>query len=303
MDDDKPAKKDFEEKEDMNRKGGKLTSRIPTFHKRPTGGSPNTELNVPKKDTPAQLSQPSEKGGSEEASKSKLLDVRGLPPPFVRVPKTSFDAPFALGMEHVGAGSHSSLSSTPKSQSVEPPFPVVSPRPSLRSQQVFELDKGEPREIEPQTMPEAPMSHPLYKDSINYNVADEPEECNTAEASEPSQTMESSHMESIMDEEPPWEMQQVNVPDLKESTPNVVEPEEKFTDEEPEDLGKGEEHYEPLLCKSESVRDTKDGSTFTAAPEKPAKASKSTKVGFVVVLAERISCSEVSHQKERHQAL
>lgn len=275
----------------MNRKSGKLTSRIPTFHKRPTGVSQNTELNVPKKDVPAPVSQPSEKGGSEEASKSKLPDVRALPLPFVRVPKNSFEAPFAFGMEHVGAGSHSSLSSTTKSESVEPPFVVLSPRPSLRSQQGIEQDKGEPHEIQAETMPDAPMSHPPYKDSISHKLPEEPEACNTAEPSEACHTMESSHVESIMDEEPPWEMQQMNIPDLKESRSSVVEHEEKFTDEEREALDEVEEHYEPLICQSESVRGTKDESTSTAAPEKPAKARKSTKVSFVVLLAERISCS------------
>uniref|UniRef100_A0A3Q3WUK3 PLD phosphodiesterase domain-containing protein n=1 Tax=Mola mola TaxID=94237 RepID=A0A3Q3WUK3_MOLML len=119
-------------------------------------------------------------------------------------------------MEHVGAGSHSSLSSTTMSESVEPPFVVLSPRPSLRSQQGIEQDKGEPHEIEAETMPDAPMSHPPYKDSISHKLPEEPEACNTAEPSEACHTMESSHVESIMDEEPPWEMQQMNIPDLKE---------------------------------------------------------------------------------------
>ncbi|TMS17068.1 hypothetical protein E3U43_001137 [Larimichthys crocea] len=65
--DDKAAKAEFEDKEDMNRKGGKPVSRIPTFHKRP---AQNTELPVPKKDTPVHVAHLSEKAvsGSVEAA-------------------------------------------------------------------------------------------------------------------------------------------------------------------------------------------------------------------------------------------
>ncbi|TDH07971.1 hypothetical protein EPR50_G00111590 [Perca flavescens] len=70
--DEKAARKELEEKEDMNRKGGKLLSRIPTFRPRPTVASQTPELPGSQTDTPVHVAPPPEKAGSVEAEKPKL---------------------------------------------------------------------------------------------------------------------------------------------------------------------------------------------------------------------------------------
>lgn len=297
--DDNSAKKELEEKEDMNRKAGKLVSRIPTFHKRPTGVSQNTELNVPKKDIPAEKAG----SGSVETFMSKLPDVRALLLPSVRVPKVGLEAPSALiSTEHASAFSHSS-STTPKSrglsESVQCPLMTVSPRPSLRPQQgseqlLAEQDERKTLEIEDETMPDAPISHLPCKGSISHKAREDTEEkCNVAESAEACHTPEVSQVEAIMDEEPPWETEPMNIPELKDSrSSSDVEYEDDLTGEECEgqDSGEVEEHHEPLVSQSESLNEAEergsiDESTSTAAPENPAKASstKSTKVSYVVL--------------------
>lgn len=299
--DDKAAKTELEEKEDMNRKGGKVVSRIPTFHKRPSGVSQNMEPNLPKKDIPAHVAQPPEKvgSGSMEALKSKLPDVRALHLPSVRVPKIGFEAPSSfISTEQASAGSHSFLSTIPKSlsESVQCPFTTVSPRPSIRPQQGYEQhlaeqDERETLEIEAETMADVPISHLPYEGSISHKPPeDSEEESNVAESAEVRHTTEVSEVDAIMDEEPPWETEPMNTPELKDSrSSSDVEYEDDLTGEEcgGQESGEVEEHHEPLVSQLDSSivaeeRGSVDESTSTVAREKPAKAS-STKVSYVLL--------------------
>lgn len=306
--DDKAAKQELEDKEDMNRKAGKPVSRIPTFHKRPSGTSQSTELNVSKKDIPAHGAQSTEKAGSGsgEPSKSKLADVRALLPPLVRVPKIGFEAPSAfIGTEHVGAVSLSSSTTTNSqglSESVHHPFMTVSPRPSLRPQQESEhlvALQAKTLETEAEKMPDAPISHLPCEGSISHKSLEDTEErCNVAESAEVCHRDQVNQVEDIMDEEPPWEAEQMDIPDLKDSRSSS---DAEYEDDSPPETCEGQEqgsdevqeHRETLASQSKSLHGAKEsGSTEsvpTAAPEKPAKASttKSTKVSYVVPLPER----------------
>ncbi|XP_076595098.1 uncharacterized protein pld7 isoform X1 [Chaetodon auriga] len=307
-DDNKIAKRELEEKEDMNRKGGKPVSRIPTFHKRPTGVSQNTELPHPKKDATVHLAQPLEKpaSGSVEASKSKTPDVRALPLPTVRTPKIGFDAPSPFAStEQVSAAAHSSLITTPKSwslsESVYCPPMTVSPRPALRPEQGSERDDRKPFEMEAEAIP-APISHLPHEGSISHKPPEDTEEKSDVavksrlsvtasgdaeKSAEIPHRAEASQEEAIMDEEPPWETEPMNILELKDSrSSSDAECEDDLADEKSEDYDSTEvkEHHEPLRSQSESSNLAKkrarvDESVSPVAPQKPAKASsaKSTK--------------------------
>ncbi|XP_071362822.1 5'-3' exonuclease PLD3 isoform X2 [Trachinotus anak] len=296
------AKKELEEKEDMNRKGGKPVSRIPTFHKRPTSASQQAELPVPKKDTPVLVAQPLSKAGcgSVEASKTKPPDVRetALLLPSVRTPK--------IGFEGSAEAIHSSLITTPKSwslsESVQHPFMTASPRPALRPEQGSEQDKA--LEIEADTLPDAPVSHLPHEGSLSQTPQEDAAEKYDVEAksritltasgdSEKSESAEVAHtaevnqVDAIMDEEPPWEKQPMNILEVKDSrSSSDVECEEDSTDENVEhhSVGEVEDHHKPHIIRSEfstlaEKRADVDESTSPVAPEKPAnvRSTKSTK--------------------------
>lgn len=316
--DNKAAKQELEDKEDMSRKAGKPVSRIPTFHKRPSGTSQSTEPNVSKKDAPAHGAQPTEKAesGHGEPSKSKLPDARALPPPSVRVPKIGFEAPSAfIGTGHTSAVSLSSSTTSNSqglSESVHYPFMTVSPRPSLRPQQDAEhlvAEQANTLEIEAEQMPDAPVSHLPCEGSISHKPLEDTEEtCSTAESAEVSHREEANQVEDIMDEEPPWETQQMNIPDLKDSrSSSDAEYEEDSPAEMCEDQDQDQraaelqEHHEKLASQLKSLNvateTSSNDSVPTAAPEKPAKASttKSTKVSYVVPLPDRLTDRQEFH--------
>nr|XP_046263141.1 5'-3' exonuclease PLD3 isoform X2 [Scatophagus argus] len=316
--DDKVAKRELEEKEDMNRKSGKPVSRIPTFHKRPTSTGQNPELPA-KKDTPVHITQLAEKTGSGnvEALKSKPPDVRTLPSPSVRTPKIGLEAPSAfIGTEHTSAAAHSSLITTPKSwnlsESVQCPLMTVSPRPSIRPEQGLEQtlperDRREACETEadiildaPISLPPCDISHKLLEDTEEtYNVSFKGRinlaasgDAEKSESAEIHHASEVSQEEAIMDEEPPWETEPTNIFELKDSrSSSDGENEDELASEKSEvdDSGGMKEHHEPLIrklhsSKLEGVRESIDESTSPVAPQKPAKA-KSTKP------TKRSSCS------------
>ncbi|XP_044060260.1 5'-3' exonuclease PLD3 isoform X2 [Siniperca chuatsi] len=313
--DDKAAKKELEEKEDMNRKGGKPVSRIPTFHKRPTGASQNTELPVPKKDTPLHVAQPPEKAGSGivEATKSKPHGVRETPffLPAICSPKISSQAPsLFISTEQATAMAHSSLSTAPKSwslsDSVQCPPMTVSPRPALRPEQgseqhLPEQDTSKKFGIEAATIPDAPISH-LREGSISQNPQEDKYDVevkkvksritlaasgDTEKLAEIVHTTEVSREEAIMDEEPPWVTEPVNILELKDSrSSSDVECEDDLAGGKSEghDSGEVKEHHEPLVSQSAfsdltEERASVDELASPLAPEKPAKAgsTKSTK--------------------------
>ncbi len=302
--DDKAAKKELEEKEDMNRKGGKLASRIPTFHKRPSGVSQSAESPAQKKDASVHVAQPLDKTGTVEASKTKPHDARALPPPSVRVPRIGAEAssPF-MGTENAAVtAAHGSERTTPKSWSLS-----VSPRPALRPEQGLEQhlpeqDERRSFEIEADTIPDAIISSLPHVDSISHKPPVDTEEENDVEIksavadtgdtekSEPaefSHTTELSKEEAIMDEEPPWETEQMNIHELKDSrSSSDIECEDDSAGEKPE-VPKSEEHHENLTSQSESFSVTEekthvDDLSSPVAPEKPAEVSstRSTEVSI-----------------------
>ncbi|XP_045887251.1 5'-3' exonuclease PLD3 isoform X2 [Micropterus dolomieu] len=304
---DRAAKKELEEKEDMNRKGGKPVSRIPTFHKRPIGASQNTELPVPKKDTPVHVAQPHEKAGvgSVEVSKSKLPDVRetALPLPSIRVPKVGFDAPSPFtNTEQVPGTAHSSLNTVPKSWSLSEfvpcPSMTVSPRPALRPEhrsalRLSDEDESKRFEMESDTTAEGTLSHLPHEGSVSEKPqeddVDEVQSRITLTAS--GDTMKSksadvvhatevSQDDAIMNEEPPWETAQMNILELKDSrSSSDVECEDDLAGGKSEgpDSGEVKEYREPLISQSafsdltEEIAGTEE-SASPVAPEEPAKA-------------------------------
>ncbi|KAM8733753.1 5'-3' exonuclease PLD3 isoform 1-T1 [Acanthopagrus schlegelii] len=303
MPDNKAAARELEEKEDMNRKGGKPMSRIPTFQKRPTSMSQNTELPVPKKDTPVQVAQPPEKVGSVsmEASKSKPFDVRALPPPSVRIPKIGFEAPSSfISTEHTAGAAPSSITTTPKSwslsESLQSPFMTVSPRPALRTEQETEqhLPEQDQRRLDiGDTIPDAPISNLPHEGSFTYKPPEE--KYDTAvrsripltasgdiekpESAESFHTAEITQEDDIMDEEPPWGTEPMNAHDLKDSrSSSDAECEDDLEDEKSGGHNSGDlkECHEALTSQAESsnVKDERantDETTSPVAPEKPAK--------------------------------
>lgn len=250
LDGDKTEKIELEDKEDMNRKGGKPVSRIPTFHKRPPGVSQNTELPVPKKESPANVVPEKAGSGSVEVSKSKVPDIRErvLPLPSVRAPTTGFDGPSAFTSTESTA--YSSLFTAPKSrsllESVQNPLMTVSPRPAIRPGHDQEESQT------PEVKADVPVTHLPHEHSpglkMQGNGAEkrEPEfKCMTAppdsghltlESGESTQVMEEipDTVDAIMDEEPPWDTEPTYVPELKvsESSSSEAECEDDSHDSE-----------------------------------------------------------------------
>ncbi|XP_029367758.1 phospholipase D3 isoform X2 [Echeneis naucrates] len=303
------GKKELEE--DMNRKGGKPVSRIPTFHKRPSSGNQHTELPIPKKDTLVHGAQPHVKvgGGSVEASKSKPSDFKetALPLPSVRAPKISSES-FA-GPE-AAATAQSYLITAPKSwgfTDMQHPFMTASPRPALKPKEgsgyhLLEQDKTKSSEIEADAQPDSSLSHLPDKGSFSERsqegTAEKPdveaqgriiftasEDGGKSESAEDAHTDEVSQVDAIMDEEPPWETETVTKHELKDSrTSSDDECEEDLTDEKSEHQNKREmlHHGAPVIqsnpefSKLVEKRADRNESTSPAVPEKPAKV-RSTK--------------------------
>lgn len=289
---DKTEKTELEDKEDMNRKGGKPVSRIPTFHKRPTGASPNTELPVPKKDPPASVVPEKAGSGSVEVSKSKLPDVRErvLPLPSVRAPTTGFDGPSAFISTESTA--YSSLITAPKSrsllESVQNPQMLVSPRPAIRS----ELDQEESQT--PEVKADVPIAHlpdehpPIHKMQGNGAEKREPEfKSMTAppdsghlnlESGEPALVMEEipDTVDAIMDEEPPWETEPTNVLELKVSeSSSEAECEDDSLDLEQQNDVQEMQRIPTQVANLAEKKANIDEFASTATQEMPAKAGSS----------------------------
>ncbi|XP_017295801.1 5'-3' exonuclease PLD3 isoform X2 [Kryptolebias marmoratus] len=284
--DDKALKKELEEKEDMNRKGGKPVSRIPTFQKRPV----TAELPVPRRDTPVHVAQPPEKaaGGGVEASKSKPTDVKetALTLPSVRIPKTVSDSsPVAGSVEQAAAAAHSSVSAPPKSWSLfesgQSPA-IVSPRPALRPQQDTESTIG----AEAGAIPDAPESHFSHESSLSQKPQEQTRFTLTAsgdteKSAGRDDVTDVIQVDAIMDEEPPWETETTKTAEQKDSgSSSDAECEEDLGSEI--SVGDDSEHQEPIARQPEflNLEEKKTNkSSSPVAPEKPAKVSstKSTK--------------------------
>ncbi|KAM4586051.1 uncharacterized protein pld7 [Fundulus diaphanus] len=215
-------KKELEEKEDMNRKGGKPVSRIPTFQKRP--GGPTTELPAPRREA-----QPSERGGGGGAEGFKPLpEARegALPLPSVRVPALGFvAASVSGGVEQAAAAAagHTSEVPAPRSKSQSEPaqglLMVASPRPPLRPEQD---PSGTPR-TEAGSTPDGPPSSLPQEGSLSQKVGEERAEIVVDASGDGEKTEEAAdagevgRVEAIMDEEPPWETETVETAELRAS--------------------------------------------------------------------------------------
>ncbi|XP_068181029.1 5'-3' exonuclease PLD3 isoform X2 [Antennarius striatus] len=292
--DDKSVKRESEEKEDMNRKSGKPASRIPTFHKRPANMSPNTELNAPKKDAPAYMTQSSEKtgGGYLEATKSKQPDARVLPQPSVHAPKIGFEAPSALvNLEHAAAAAHTSPMTSLKSRdsSEFDQFTNVSVRPSLRAGQGSDFPEQDKRRmfgLVAESLPASLVSHLQREGSISEKAPEDMGKgCDVSLGFTPygdTDELESAEVgekEAIMDEEPPWETEQISVFESKASgSSSEAEGEDDLVSEEPDhqDSEEMKEHHQPTGSQSEAadVAEEKvsvNESTSQVEPEKPTK--------------------------------
>ncbi|CAK6976264.1 LOW QUALITY PROTEIN: 5'-3' exonuclease PLD3 [Scomber scombrus] len=307
--DDKAAKKELEEREDMNRKGGKPVSRIPTFHNRRSGASQNSEPPNSKKDTAIHVVQPPEKAEGVEASKSKLPDVRekALPQPSLRTPRIGFEASSLFsGTDQAAATAPTSLITTPKTwslpESLQQPPMTVSPRPAIRNehgaqQHPPEQDESKNSEIEADIVVDAPVSHLPLEDFLIQKPQEADVEVkskmtlaasgDTAE-SQPSEVAHIAgvgRVETIMDEEPPWEKEPASALEFKDSrSSSEVECEDDLTVERSKGNGSGKvkEHYEPYVCQSE-LQDTAEKqasmkeSAFAKKEPVKAKSTKSTK--------------------------
>ncbi|XP_028271247.1 phospholipase D3 isoform X2 [Parambassis ranga] len=289
--DNKAAKKELEEKEDMNRKGGKSVSRIPTFHKRPTSVSQITELPLPKKDVPAHVSQPPEKSGSVDTLKSKSSEVRetALPQPSVRSPKVGLEAPSAISStEPPTATAQTSVTYTTQSlslsESVQDPLMAVSPRPALRAEE----DKSKTSETKADTITD---NQRPYEDTAEKYQEVEVKGVSlfasgdTAQSAQIVHATDDGQVEEIMGENPPWETKLTNVDELKDSrsSSDVEHDEDDSAGEESEGLNSGDvtEHHQLLTDQSEVPKpaERRDESTSSVAHEEPdeVRSTKSTK--------------------------
>ncbi|KAM7418144.1 hypothetical protein PAMA_017675 [Pampus argenteus] len=304
--DDKAAKKELEEREEMNRKGGKPVSRIPTFHNRRSvaSASPNNELPVSKKDAPTHVAQPPEKAGSVEASKSKLPDVREkvIPQPSVRVPKIGLEASSLFSnTEQATTTAPSSLITTPKSwslsESVLNPDMTVSPRPALRPEHRLEQHLPEQDKSKADVF-DAPISHLPCEDFLSRKPQEDTAEGYNVEAEKKitvgasGDTADDAHttgigpVEAITDEEPPWEKEPTNTLEFKDSrSSSDAECEDDLAAERSEghDSGEVKEHYEPHISQPEledaAEKQASAHESTSVAKEEPATArsTKSTK--------------------------
>lgn len=324
--DDKVAKKELEEKEDMNRKSGKHTSRIPTFHKRPSSISQNTESPVLRKDTAVHVTQPPQKAGSGsvEDSKSKLPDARetALPLPSIQSPKVSLETPSPFsGAEQAAAAPHCSLITAPKSWSISgsEQLMTASPRPALRPEQgseqhLPEQEKRKTSDIEAATKAVASVSYLPHVDLLSQGPQDDTaekyevdvksripltayEDTDKSESEEIAYTTKASHVDAIMDEEPPWATEPINTIDFKDSrSSSDAECEEDLAGEKPEghDSEKVEDHHKADISKIEFPNPTeeegKESPTRAAKRSAAAQSSKSA----------RVSCFAVHDTFQRH---
>ncbi|KAK5612040.1 hypothetical protein CRENBAI_002051 [Crenichthys baileyi] len=298
-------KKELEEKEDMNRKGGKPVSRIPTFQKRPGSSSQSAELPAPRKDGHVHAAQPSEKDGSVEALKAKLPEVRemALPPPSVRVPGIGFVTPsVSSSVEQAAAAGHASMITAPKSKSLSEPaqdlLMIASPRPPLRPKQ----DSPKTSKTEAGSTPCGSTSSLPQESSLSQKLDEEHTGTiinasgDTEKSEEMSDSAEVGQIEAIMDEEPPWKTDPVETAELSgRRYSSDAECEEDLSSEASEGLDSEdvEEHQEPLESQAElpdpevkkaSMEESVSlGAQEKAAKGKPAKSTKrSLRSGFTL---------------------
>lgn len=202
--------------EEMNRRGGKLASKIPTFHKRPNNASHNNELLGAKKDTSMHVVQPYEKAASVSMVPlmSKQTDVRekGLPLPLTRIPKIDFDA-FSLS-SRLDQAAHSARVTPPRtfsfSESLQHSLFTASPRPALRAEQGDHyLEQDESKTAD--TLIDGSLSHRPFGVRLPHKPQEDTPQSFDFEVNDLRDTVECNSAETaytagnIIHEEPPWE--------------------------------------------------------------------------------------------------
>uniref|UniRef100_A0AAQ4P736 Phospholipase D family, member 7 n=1 Tax=Gasterosteus aculeatus aculeatus TaxID=481459 RepID=A0AAQ4P736_GASAC len=296
--DNKAAGTELEEKEDMNRKGGKLVSRIPTFHKRPANAAPTPEPPAARKDPSGPGAPPSGKvtGGSAQASNSKPSDVTAWAPPLpaVSVLDVGLEAPFSSGRPDLAAAAASPgpLVSAPKrwglSEPMECPSLAVSPRPAIRPQGgaeprvsgrsqlgAFQTEADGPVGQKP---PEDPKEEDAVvgRSSLTHTASGDTDRSAPEDLLH---TANDSREEAITDEQPPWEtdaMHAFGSKDSRSSSDNECDHE--FEDEKAEGHHSVKGRSKPLITKppqlSGPAEERAKAGNFSSpvAPEKPAKA-------------------------------
>ncbi|XP_017162684.1 phospholipase D3 isoform X2 [Poecilia reticulata] len=279
--DERTQRKETEEKEDMNRKGGKPVSRIPTYQKRPGSGSQaaerlgsgsqaaerpgsgsqaaerpgsgsqTTNPPSPRKDAPVHVVPPSVKDGSAsvETLKSKLPEVgeSALPPPSVRVP-SFITTSLSSSVEHASAADHISAITASKTRNIPEPAQgvmITSPRPPLRPEQ----DMNKRSKTKVGSTPEGLLSS-ILQESV---LSQKPEEkrpgltlsaCGDTEKSEEmADVAVVEQTECIIEKEPPWEPVKATESQSSRSSSDADLATERSEDNDSEDV---EEHQEPL---------------------------------------------------------
>ncbi|XP_034399354.1 5'-3' exonuclease PLD3 isoform X2 [Cyclopterus lumpus] len=272
--DDRAERKELEEKEDMNRKGGKPVSRIPTFHKRPTSASQTPEPVAPKKDAPVPGAQPpgTAASGSAEASRSKPPDVRETALPFTAVHDTNvgLEAPSLFSSAELAMTSaRTPLTTAPKTWGLSEPAQyssmTASPRPAIRpeyesEQHVPVRDQSKAFQTEADAVHDPPEEEygVMVRSSITLNAAGDKK---MSEAEDVLHTTEVCQEEAILDEQPPWETEPTHTEpththEFKDSrSSSDVESEEEFADEKGEGHKSVEEFADEKCEGHESVEE------------------------------------------------
>lgn len=275
--DEKVQKKELEDKEDMNRKGGKPVSRIPTFQKRPVGTSQTTELPVPRRDPPVHVDRPAEKaaGESVEVLKSKPADVRetALPLPSVRIPKAFCDVAHVPGsVDLAAAAGHSPMSAAPKGWSLSEAGQSLfaSPRPALRPQQ----GTSATLEAEAGSNPDTPESHLPHESALSQKTRFVlTASGDTEKSAGVFDFTEATHVETIIDEEPPWEAEPMETAEWKDSQSSSDAEGEKDLGSEGSESDSSEHLEAPAGLNLEEER--------TDVSRSEVSSSKSSKVSYV----------------------
>ncbi|KAL6118127.1 uncharacterized protein ACO6RY_15781 [Pungitius sinensis] len=288
--DNKAGATELEEKEDMNRKGGKPFSRIPTFHKRPASAAPTPEPPAANKDPVGPGAQGKVTGGGAQALNSKPSDVRARPPPLP--PISALD----VCLEAAAAGPPVTA---PKRWGLPEPADysplAVSPRPAIRPQGGAEPSVSE--QIQPGAFQteadgseqDAPTSRRLEEGPVGQKSPEDPDEedavvgrskitvtaSGDTERSAPEDllhTTNDSGEEAITDEQPPWETEPMHAFGSKDSrSSSDSECDNEFADEKAEGHRSVERRGKALITRPPEERANAGNLSSPVAPEKPAR--------------------------------
>ncbi|KAM8909152.1 5'-3' exonuclease PLD3 isoform 2-T2 [Spinachia spinachia] len=296
--DNKAAGTELEEKEDMNPKGVKPFSRIPTFHKRPANAAPPPEPPGAKKDPAGPGAQSSGKvtGGSAQA------DIRARAPP-QSVLDVCLEAPFSSSRPDLAAAATPPVTA-PKMWGLPEPAEysslAVIPRPAIRPRGGGELFKSEQTargafqteaDAEQKEGPvgQKPPEDPEEEDAVLGRSRMTLAASGDTDKSAPEDCLDTTNdsgEEAITDEQPPWETEPTHAFEYKDSrSSSDNECDNEFEDEKAEAHHLAEGHSKPLITRPPQVsglaEERANSGFFSSpvAPEKPttAQATRSAK--------------------------